>query len=258
MRSYPLTEDHIRDYQENGFIALPGVLTSDELSELRAIAEEILDTPYEARVETSRNNAEYEKIFVQKVNLWRVEERVRKFSLHPRLAEIARKLAGAEHIRIWHDHLLTKKPGDSKPTAWHQDRPYWPHNDTGQLSIWIALQDVDTRNGCMGFVPGSHRLGPLAPVNLVNPQDLLLQVEGKSSEDFQPVYVPLKAGDCTFHNALTFHGAGANTTDQPRFAFVVIYMPDGTLYTGSPHVVTDGMKLPVGEPFSGELFPIVG
>ncbi|MFX9416229.1 phytanoyl-CoA dioxygenase family protein, partial [Acinetobacter baumannii] len=76
-----------------------------------------------------------------------------KFVLGNRFANLAKQLTGFAGIRLFHDHALLKMPGDSKPTPWHQDRPYWPMIDNGKplqaLSIWIALDDVDENNGCM-------------------------------------------------------------------------------------------------------------
>jgi hypothetical protein len=61
----------------------------------------------------------------------------------------------------------------------------------------------------------------------------------------------------TFHNGLTFHYANANTTDAPRRALAIIYMPDGVTYNGHAHVVTDGLGLTVGRPLAGEFFPVL-
>jgi ectoine hydroxylase-related dioxygenase (phytanoyl-CoA dioxygenase family) len=255
MTSYPLTDEQIAFFRENGFVQLDHVLSAEELAALRAAADEVLRRRYDSRVETSAANPEYEKVFVQKVNLWRVHEGIRRYVLNPRLAEIARRLIGTSRIRLWHDHLLTKMPGDSKPSPWHQDRPYWPMNGYDQLSCWMALDDVDERNGCMQFIPGSHLWGELEPVNLVNPQDIFALVPDKP---VKPAYIArMKAGSCTFHHGLTFHYASANQTDRPRRAMVTIYMADGTTYNGKPHVVTDGLGLQLGAPLVGELFPVL-
>ena len=61
----------------------------------------------------------------------------------------------------------------------------------------------------------------------------------------------------TFHDGLTFHYASANSTDKPRHALAIIYMPDGTTYNGKPHVVTDGLNLTQGAPIDHEHFPIL-
>jgi phytanoyl-CoA hydroxylase len=40
--------------------------------------------------------------------------------------------------------------------------------ENAALSCWMALDDVTVDKGCMWFIPGSHNLGPLNPVDLGN------------------------------------------------------------------------------------------
>src|SRR5437773_1727508 len=98
-------------------------------------------------------NADISKVFLQKVNLWRDHEGMRQYVFGGRMAEVARRLSGSPRVRLWHDHALIKRPRDSKPSPWHQDLPYWPMNEPGTLSCWMALDDVDRDNGCMEFIP---------------------------------------------------------------------------------------------------------
>jgi len=255
---YPLTEDQIAAFRENGFVQLLHVLTAAELEETRAALEDASQLALDARHHTSASNPEYEKVFVQKVNLWTVHAGMRRCVLRPKLAEIARRLAGVERIRLWHDHALIKMPGDSRPSEWHQDLPYWPMREAGALSCWLALDDVDERNGCMQFVPGSHRWGRFEPIRLVgDTQDIFSFVSEELRGTATPQVMRVPAGSCTFHDGLTFHYASANQTDRPRRALVIIYMPDGTTYNGRPHVVTDGLGLKPGEAIGGDLFPLL-
>lgn len=260
MEQYPLTEEQIESYNKDGYVALPDVLTADELANLRAAADDVLAIQHEERIERSRRDSDYGRVFVQKVNLWRINDGMRRHVLSKRIADIARRLARVDGIRLWHDHLLTKMPGEgSKQTPWHQDRPYWPMIGYGQLSCWMALDDVDEQNGCMWFVPGSHALGLLEPINLVTPQDIFGLIPADTGFEPRQVSVPLTAGSCTFHNGLTFHHAGPNTTGHPRRAMVTIYTPDGTGYSGKAHVVTDELlpDLKEGDPLDGEMFPLL-
>jgi ectoine hydroxylase-related dioxygenase (phytanoyl-CoA dioxygenase family) len=249
-------EEHIRAYREQGFVQVDEVLSPEELEELRSEIDRIYATD-RGGIHTSRGQTAYARVLDQRVNIWRDNAVVRRFVLHPRLAEMARRLAGARAVRLWHDHALLKQPGDSKPTPWHQDLPYWPMREPGALSVWIALDDVDERNGAMAFVPGSHRVGVLPGINLVDPEDIFAMVPAGALAGVRPVTVRLRAGSCTFHDGRTFHYAYANRTSRPRRAMVIIYMPDGTTYSGKRHIVTDGLGLREGEPLAGELFPVL-
>lgn len=256
MKPYPLTSDHIAFYREHGYVQLDAVLTAEELDHARKAMDAVL-----AAREKHMHYAEkddYGRIFLQMVNLWRVDPGIKQYTLNPRIAEIARRLLGCDKIRLWHDHALVKMPGDSRATPWHQDLPYWPMNEDGtSLSCWMALDDVDETNGCMSFVPGSHKLGRLEPISLTDPQDIFSLPEAAGVALAQARPMVMKAGSCTFHDGRTFHYAGANNSGRPRRAMVTIYMADGTTYSGKRHIVTDPLELAVGDPLEGELFPVL-
>jgi len=251
---YPLSAEQIATYRTEGFVALPDVLTPAELAAVRADLADAL----RANAGLDRTGrSDYDRIFIQKVNLWRDHAGLRRLVCSPRLAAIARRLAGVAGIRLWHDHALIKPCVESRASPWHQDLPYWPMREAGALSCWLALDDVDERNGCMHFVPGSHAWGRLEPINLANPQDLFGLVPEPEGKDLTPVAVPLRAGSCTFHHGLTFHHAPPNRGEAPRRALVIIYMPDGVTFSGKAHCVTHDLGLAEGAPLAGERFPLL-
>uniref|UniRef100_UPI00404B3F2F phytanoyl-CoA dioxygenase family protein n=1 Tax=Cephaloticoccus sp. TaxID=1985742 RepID=UPI00404B3F2F len=253
---YPLTPEQISNYRRDGFIQLNDVITGQDLAAMReaitrAVQEEsATDNPQ--RVKSS-----YEQIFIQKVNLWTRHATVRPFVLNHRFASLAQRLSGAP-ARIWHDQALFKEPHTGAKTPWHQDTLYWPHEPKReQTTIWIALQDTTIHNGCMSFIPGTHKLEGIEPVNLSDPQELY--EIAPQTKGIKPVTCELKAGSCTFHNGMTFHYAGPNRSDGMREAMAIIYMPETTIYNGVSHVVTDPIKeeLVVGAKFDHKLFPMV-
>jgi ectoine hydroxylase-related dioxygenase (phytanoyl-CoA dioxygenase family) len=260
MNDYPVTEEQIRFYEENGYVQLHDVLPMNEVEELRSAIEVAVDDRKKYQLNQGpRQDPEYEKVFLQMVNLWEHYPAIKKYVMNERIAEIARKLARTPYVRLWHDHALIKYPKDSKPTAWHQDMVYWPMNETGALSCWMALDDVTVENGCMFFIPGTHKLGPLDPIDLANAtsERLLEFLPDAGRGGARSVAMEMRAGSCTFHHGLTFHYAGPNTTDRPRRAMVTIYMPAGITYRKHEHLVGDRGNLTVGKEFYGPLFPIV-
>lgn len=250
-----VTDAQAAFYQENGFVQVDNVLTPLELAAMQREIDRIYARG-EGGIHTGANSA-YAKVLDQRVNIWRDNPVVRAFVMMPRFAEMARRLAGVSGVRLWHDQALLKQPEDSRPTPWHQDLPYWPMNESGALSMWMALDDVDEHNGAMSFIPGSQRVGALPGINLVDPQDIFAMVPKGELAGTKPVTARMRAGSCTFHNGLCFHYAGANTTDRPRRAMVVIYMPDGTTFNGRGHIVTNGLGFQAGQPLQGEMFPLL-
>lgn len=251
---YPLSDSQVADYRRDGFIQLDDVITGEELAAMRAAVRAAVQADT-AHLDPARPKSSYEQIFIQCVNLWQRHPAVRPFVTSRRFGRIAARLCGAP-VRLWHDQALFKEPHTGAKTPWHQDTPYWPHRPQAeQLTIWIALQDATVVNGCMSFLPGTHRLTNLEPVNLADPQDLY--AVAPQTRGLKPVTRELRAGSCTFHNGLTFHFAGPNRSDGMREAFAIIYMPDGTTYSGLKHIVTDPLGLAVGGRLGGDLFPLV-
>jgi ectoine hydroxylase-related dioxygenase (phytanoyl-CoA dioxygenase family) len=233
------------------------VLSSDEVDELAQFMDEAMHEAHrdDRAVHTSAADGAYYRVLNQKVNAWRDHAGIAKYSCSGALAELARQLAGVSGVRLFHDHILWKMPGDSKPTPWHQDMPYWPFEAPSALSLWIPVDDVDETNGCMMFVPKSQQAGKLKAISLTDPEDIFAYAHEQGIVTERPIIARLRKGSLSVHSGLTFHFAHANHSQAPRRVLAIIYMPDGTIYTGSRHVVTDGYGLTAGQPFRGGLFP---
>lgn len=252
-----LSKEQIAYYQENGFVQVDNVLNSHEVTVLRGFINEVMNNKSQSSVQTSEKGAAYYKVLNQRVNTWRDHGGIAKFVLSERLAGLASQLIGNKGIRLFHDHALLKMPHDSKETPWHQDFPYWPMEEAGALSIWLTLDDVNEENGCMKFLPKTHKLKDLKAVDLVDGHDIFKDAKGsgKVLDKSKAITVPLKAGSCTFHNGLTFHAAYSNQTNKPRRVLAIIFMPDGTVFNGKPHVTVDNVELQKGDLLAGGMFP---
>jgi len=250
-----LTERQVTDFRTNGFVNVDDVLAPTEVADFRAQLEEAAGRAGEAYL--YRENPQY----TQHVNVWTTHAGVRRHVFDRRLAEIALRLTGAPRLRLWHDQLIVKMPGN-RPSSWHQDLPLWPMIDAGTITCWLALVDVPIEMGAMTYLPGSHRWGRFAARTL--PSYVLNDLEGvrllvgpERAALPAPRTIVLRAGSCAFHDSLTFHYAGPNTTDRPRHGFIINYMPDDVRFSGQKHPTTDPLALEVGQPIAGELFPII-
>ena len=239
-----VTAEQIERYRRDGFVHVPGLIRRDEALAFR-----------EAALAHSRRGGDYNgsAIFSQFVNVWTRDEEMKRLTLDSRIGQAAEALAGAQ-LRLWHDQILIKQPQNKAATEFHQDQPYWPHdNSPNPISCWIALGDVPVEAGCMTFLPGSQLRTDL-PAQTLSDRDSLFGI----CPDLvwsERVTVPLKAGDVTFHHGRCAHMATPNETDSPRVAHVAIFMDAGTTFAGRGHVVTDPLGLSLGAPLIGELFP---
>ena len=262
MKPSPATADNIAYYKQNGFIRFQDFFSKVEVDTLRdaidaAIAsnrDRILGAP-----RGGRSTEDYERVFNQMVNLWRDYPEVKPFSFNERLAETARRLSGAENVRIYHDHAMIKPGGQgSKETNWHQDLPYWPMDPAGALSAWIAVDDVTLENGCLHFVPGSYKFGKLEPIKLgTNGESIVTKMKERGYKLPNAVSMEMPAGSVTFHHGCNFHYAGPNRTDKPRRAFAIIYIPDYVMFTGNKDAAGAAEEMSPGGPWEHPLHPVL-
>jgi len=249
-----VTDARVEAFRREGFVKVEQIITRGEALSYRAAAETAV-----ARLTSHAGDDEAGlHVLRQYVNVWREDQTLASLTLDPRVGAAAEALAG-KPLRLWHDHVLIKRPGKSRPTALHQDQPFWPHDrpeTRGPLSAWIALGDVTVEHGCMSFIPGSHTTRGLTPQSTGDDHALIKQVPALAYA--QRATVPLRAGDCTFHYGTTAHAAFANVSDTARVAHVVIFMEADTRFDGRKHPVTEPLNLSAGDPLDGELFPRVG
>jgi ectoine hydroxylase-related dioxygenase (phytanoyl-CoA dioxygenase family) len=261
-KACPTTDDDVATYQENGYIEYPEFFTQEEIGALREAIDQAIGQNRDRIIGApggGRSSKAYEQVFNQMVNLWRDFPQVRTFAHNMALAESARRLSGARHVRIYHDHAMVKPGGEeSRPTNWHQDAPYWPMDSVGALSAWIAVEDVSIENGCLHFVPQSHKFGRQEGIALSKAGDSIVdKMKSRGHAVLEPVAVEMKAGGVTFHHGCNFHYAGSNQTEQPRRAFAVIYIPDHICFTGGKEAAGAGEEMVAGGPWDHPVHPIL-
>ena len=132
------------------------------------------------------------------MNLWRVDENVRKFTLAKRFAKIAADLLGVENVRLYHDQALYKEPGGGF-TPWHQDQYYWPLSTTNTITMWMPLIDIDIDMGMLTFASGSQNAGFVENLAISDESEALLENFVKEKGFKVTRAETMKAGDATFH-----------------------------------------------------------
>ncbi len=86
------------------------ILSPDEVAAYRAVIKNAAET-YNTEKRSLKDRDTYGKAFLQIMNLWAVDDAVKKFTLAKRFAKIAADLLGVENVRIYHDQALFKEPG---------------------------------------------------------------------------------------------------------------------------------------------------
>jgi phytanoyl-CoA hydroxylase len=241
-----LSKEEINFYADNGFVVIEDFLSPEELEHWRkSVAEAMMERngqkiPGKAITmgedDGINKDAEYySNVFDQILNLWQTNAKVKELMVDPRIGKMAADLSGADGIRIWHDQALVKRPW-ANPTSWHVDTPFWSFSDRKALSIWVALDDATLENGCLFFIPGSHKVTTFENPGIGRNMNAIFDCYPNLVKS-PSTAVKMKAGSCSFHNGLTIHGAHANMTPGFRRAMTCAYMPDGNTYNGQRNIL---------------------
>jgi len=246
-----LSDAQIASYRENGFVVLDDFLTADELEQWREAVDEAVGLRGKQKLPDGRweeaGTEFYDKVFTQRINLWKDNEKVRELMIDERIGKLATDLEGVEGMRVWHDQALIKAPWGNA-TAWHKDVPYWSFHSPHATSIWIALDDATLENGCLFFLPGTHKTLSFENTGIDQNMAGIFEVHPEFAT-IESVAAPMKAGSCSFHNGLTVHGAHANMTPGYRRAMTCGFMPEGSTFNGQWNILTEEQvnRLEVGD-----------
>jgi ectoine hydroxylase-related dioxygenase (phytanoyl-CoA dioxygenase family) len=148
---------------------------------------------------------------------------------------VARQILGPD-LKFVSDIAILKSSRSGAATPWHQDEAFRdPHFRYVEVTIWVALQEVDDRSGCLAFIPGTHK----SPVHRHrtpggDPESLALEcIEGFDKDT--AVLCSLHAGGCTIHFPRTVHCSTPNVSENARIAYAITF---GVTPTRSRAVVT--------------------
>jgi ectoine hydroxylase-related dioxygenase (phytanoyl-CoA dioxygenase family) len=220
----------IQEFQKNGHTLIRNILTPDEISVYRDVINAAA-YKYNTEKRALEERDTYGKAFLQIMNLWEVDEDVRKFTLAKRFGKIAADLLGVENVRIYHDQALYKEPGGGF-TPWHQDQYYWPLDTNNTVTMWMPLIDITVEMGMLTFASGSHSAGFAENIAISDESETKLErfIKDKGFPVTRPEF--MKAGDATFHYGWTLHSAPGNAMkDVTREVMTIIYFADGARVT---------------------------
>ena len=254
-----IAKEQCEFFRENGYLYYGPLLSTEEQSELRGEIQRFIDGQYPQvnrqdlwPMEGEAPSPVGQERFLQLQTLWRLSETARKYAMHKKKSRIAAALLGTDRVRLLSDMVLYKPPGRGKSRSvfWHQDYVSHP-NSIPDVTSWMPLDTVKRENGCMQFIPGSHKLGEIAPESAHNDE-----IYEKKGVDFSTaVHVEMESGDVVFHHGMTVHRSDANTTDNPRRVYINRYMHPDSVYRESD--MSSARDWVAGSPFPEDTYPYV-
>ena len=265
-----LTQDIIQSYQRDGVALIPGMF-ADYVDQLRAGIAENLQHPGPYAAENLHAH-ETGRFFDDYCN-WTCIDNFAEAIKQPHIAEIAAELMQSRRVQMFHDHVLVKEPGTSKPTPWHSDGPYYFISGQQNVSFWVPLDPVAAQDNTLRLVAGSHKWSkPVLPTRWLSETNFYPPSSEKDSVYYQPVPDPdreegmevlefdMQPGDAVAFHFNTLHGARGNRSVNRRRVFSLRLLGDDARYIERPGPTSPpfpGHNMRSGDKLRNDWFPIL-
>jgi len=264
---YMLSDEQVAVFKKDGFVKGIKILSEEqvdllnaELVKLQSLNEEDKKLFYHFE---SNESEDPNKVLFHAIGAWRLTPGFHDLLWAPAFRMAAYQLLG-QSFRIFHDQLFCKPAKHGGVVAWHQDFSYWTFTKPmHHLTCWIGLDDANTENGCLYFVPGSHQWGLLPITGLTGDMDAVREILNQEQLEAFEKRVPneLPKGFASFHHPLTMHGSYANTSNRPRRATVLNTMSYHTLGNTAGYHRQEALSsfppMPQDQQLDSKFFPLL-
>jgi phytanoyl-CoA hydroxylase len=233
-----LSPEQLSRFQTDGYIVLRNFLDEKKCDEILEVAKRHLDEkiePIETEIGYNERSKEYrtdvtdyssgadkQNMVIRRLRqvydrddlfkAWMENEKIRPVLQQVLNDQVVLTLAH-------HNSIMTKLPYVSTATSWHQDRRYWRFSDDNLVSVWLALDDENSENGVLEFIPGSHKMRFLA--EQFDEKEYFSETNSANKEIIATkVSTELKKGDVVLFHCLLLHRANRNRSEQAKISFV--------------------------------------
>ncbi|MBI3852743.1 MAG: phytanoyl-CoA dioxygenase family protein [Verrucomicrobia bacterium] len=228
-------EEAVEQYERDGYVLFHNVLDEHLIHEASNHVEWLINRNPGVRAE------HLDQRLVKDDPFW-----IRLIS-DDRLLDIAEFFIGP-NIALFASHYICKPPRDGKCVLWHQDGSYWPLEPMEVVTLWLAVDDSLSENGCLRVIPGTHKM-ELHEMRKRREEANVLDSEIDPSlvDESKSVECALKRGGVEVHHPNTIHGSRANHSPLRRCGLTIRYIPTSTRITkdvGCPPFLLRGEAVP--------------
>lgn len=216
-----------KSFDEDGYVLLPGFLDQNEVELINIkidqfISERVPDLPSKHVFYEEEGNPETLKQ-LQDLNVY--DPFFAEMLYAGKFKDIAEILL-EEKVIGKNIEYFNKPPRIGKPTPPHQDGYYFMLKPSHAVTMWLALEDVDTETGCIRYIKGSHLKGkrPHGKTQTLGFSQGITDYGTHEDLKVEEIAFPAKPGDLLIHHSLTIHRADGNKSNsRSRKAMGFIY-----------------------------------
>jgi ectoine hydroxylase-related dioxygenase (phytanoyl-CoA dioxygenase family) len=257
-----LNSEEIEFYRKYGYLAGIRVLSTEQVMKLKLELADLMEPGHEKKSlfyeYHSNESRDPSTNLFHALGAWRISSAFHDLLWNSSFTVPASQLLEGP-VRFWHDQLFCKPPMNGGVVAWHQDYSYWTRTvPMAHLSCWVGLDDSTRSNGCVHYVPGSHKWNLLPITGLAGTMDAIQSVlTDQQKAEFRPVAIELKEGEASFHHPLMVHGSYENSSKLPRRAAVINVFRDGVKSASDDPPLEGVPPILSGQPMTGRFFPLL-
>jgi phytanoyl-CoA hydroxylase len=230
----PLTNQLVQQFWGDGFLVLKSLAPAAVVEDMKQLCEAHLSqhvAPVEYEVDVGYPGA---PVSADAEGAQTPRRMLHAFARHPlfrdwatggQVKQVLSRLFGTDDVALsqcHHNCIMTKHPGYSSATLWHQDNRYWSFDQENLISVWLALGSETRANGCLRVIPGTHRTH-IPPGRFDAALFLRTDLEANKTLLGQAVPCELEPGDVLFFHSKLFHAAGRNRTPDIKLSLVFTY-----------------------------------
>ena len=257
-----LSKEHIKSFQDDGVVLIKG-LFADYVELIQMGIDYNIQNPGRYAAENIKDG-EGGRFFDDYCN-WNRISQFQEVIKNSKVAEVAAGLMKSKTVQVFHDHVLVKEPGTSKPTPWHQDSPYYFVEGSQTVSFWSPVDAVT--DATLRCVAGSHKWSkPVLPTRWLNEDKFYkdtfkyMPVPDPDAEGMRILEWDMDPGDAVAFHYRILHGARGNETKKRRRAFSLRLVGDDARYVERPGPTSPpfpGHNMKPGDRLREDWFPII-
>jgi ectoine hydroxylase-related dioxygenase (phytanoyl-CoA dioxygenase family) len=228
-RKTRLSDEEVARYRTDGLVVPDYRLPEASLAELREAVERLIRDHPDVRPEALSGP---HNPWGQSAKLMGNHDFL-EFCRFPEILDVVEQLIGPDII-LWGSMLFCKPPKDGQAVPWHQDGQYWPIEPLATVTLRVAIDGSDAENGCMRYIPGSHRARKLARHEVARRDDFAIKQSMPEIDEEAARDVVLGPGQISLHDVYTVHGSSHNRSGKRRADYAIRYMPATSLYDRRP------------------------
>ena len=217
-----ISTSDIQNYQDNGFVVSKSSLSEKLILKITNSYDEFIQSNPNLSLEEMASPHLYGGVGMKHNKNQNLCNEFLEIGKNSEIVSQVVKILGPDVI-LWGMHCMHKPAKTGKKIPWHQDGTYWPIEPKATCSVWVAITDVDTSNGCMQFIPKSHKLGILPHLQEDKVKDdeelkgsLDLKIDEKSFNQNDAVNCIINRGQVSFHDTYLLHSSDANFSNKAR------------------------------------------